>query len=151
MVVEMAVALAVTTTVDMEDVEGAEESQAVHLIHHLVHRHHLIQSPILQVHTLRKVIEKKKNLHQTRVDNEASHLLRIVAHLVILHLPLLHPLLPLVHHLLVHLHRFLGIPFAIITEEFQFIQQDLLALQVRQERMVQMEQLVLQERRALME
>lgn len=57
-----AVALAVTTMVDMEDAEGAEESQAVHLIHHLRRLHHLIQSPILQVHTLRKVTEKNKTL-----------------------------------------------------------------------------------------
>jgi hypothetical protein len=38
----------------MEDAEGAEESQVVH---HLLRLHHLIQSPILQVHILQKAIE----------------------------------------------------------------------------------------------
>jgi len=57
MVVEVVVPV-VTTMDTMEDVEGAEESQEVHLVHHLRLRlHHLIQSPILQVHILRKAIE----------------------------------------------------------------------------------------------
>ena len=62
------------------------------------------------------------------VDKEVGHLPHIVAHLV-LPLPQVHlhqAILLVAHlhqalHLLVHLPLFRGIPFAIVTEEFQFM------------------------------
>ena len=62
MVMVVEVAGPVVTTMDTEDAEGAEESQVVH--HHLLH--HLIQSPILQVHILRKAIENMER-EETRL------------------------------------------------------------------------------------
>ena len=105
----------------MEDAEGAEESQAVHLIQHLVHRHRvrlLIQNPNLHVPALLKAIEnmvrEEALLYRNLVDQEAGHLVLLV--LLVAHLPLV-----LLVHRVVHRPLFRGIHFAIVTEEFQFI------------------------------